>query len=788
MPDHRGASPVGDAAAISVSVRELAEFCHRSGDIDHRFTPSPTGVQGTEGHQRVFRNRPATYRREFPVEHHYVRGESGLLLRGRADGFDSSEGMVEEIKTCRVSPDFIPESVKQLHLAQARLYAAVIAKQEKREQLAVRLTWFNIDSERESSSTHVYTAMELADFLEDSLGRFSAWLWELARLRNLRNKSIAALQFPYPEFRLGQRDIAELVYKCVDQSGQLLLEAPTGIGKTAAVLFPALKALAAGKHDRLLFLTAKSVGRRAAEKTLAHFRGAEYTGSAMSLTAKEKICLSPGKACHAGDCPYARGYYDKLPLAREAAVRSTSLTRENIEELARQFELCPYQLTLDLLPWIDVVIADLHYFYSLTPTFAQLMEDGQQRWTALVDEAHNLPSRARKMYSATLAKVDLMRAKAQLGKKGARGVALAMEKVNREMLALQKQHWTQDDFDSGHRLPDGLHDLLARFAAEVGEKMSDDAFFLQRLPDLKDFYFEVLQFLRVAENWGDDYRFEMSRGATVGGRTKADTRQSLRLSLNCLDPARLLAARQQELNSITLFSATLSPLHWTLAALGLGDEAVCRRLASPFTASQLPVSLATHVDTRFRQRTHSLPELAKLLESWIQRESDNCIVYFPSYLYMQDCLEQMNALGLNDWGRSLWQQSPVQGEAARNELLDLLEHRRDVLAFCMLGGVFGEGIDLPGERLGAVVVVGVGLPQVNRDTEQLRNYFEARYGEGFRYAYLYPGIQKVGQALGRVVRNHQDSGRALLVDTRYSSREYRELLPPWWSYRELEPY
>jgi len=200
----------------------------------------------------------------------------------------------------------------------------------------------------------------------------------------------------------------------------------------------------------------------------------------------------------------------------------------------------------------------------------------------------------------------------------------------------------------------------------------------------------------------------------------------------------------------------------------------------------MPVSVAIHVDTRFRQRTHSLPDLARLLAYWIQRETGNCIVYFPSYRYLQDAVEQIKSLGLEDWGRSLWQQSPVQGEAARNELLELLECRRDVLAFCILGGVFGEGIDLPGERLCAVVIVGVGLPQVNRDTEQLRNYFEALYGDGFRYAYLYPGMQKVGQALGRVVRCHRDSGRALLVDTRYASREYRELLPTWWSYTELD--
>ena len=765
----------------SVSVRELAEFCYRSGDIDYRFTPSPTSAQGIEGHQHVSRKRPDSWCSEFPVEYLYVLGEWQLQVRGRADGYDASRGIVEEIKTCRVNPGSIPESVTQVHLAQARLYAAIIAHSESCEQLEVRLTWFNIDSEEEWSTDFVYSAVELAEFLCESLQTFSAWLQEIIALRDSCRLSLVSLPFPYPDFRAGQRDIAELVYKCVDQSGQLLMEAPTGIGKTSAVLFPALKALERKKHERLIFLTAKSVGRRAAEQTLALFRQSGFQGPALSLTARDKICLSPGKACHGDDCPYARGYYDKLPLARTAAIRSTTLGREEIEALAHQFELCPYQLTIDLLPWIDIVIADLHYFYSLTSTFAGLMDEGEQRWTALVDEAHNLPSRARNMYSATLAKGDLMRAKNQLGKSGHGSVGKKLQKINALMLALQKETWAQYDFDSQNDIPDGLLEVLQYFIAELGEQMAAEPAFLQRYPQLMDFYFEVLQFTRVAENWGDEFCFELSRSRASGNSAK----QSLRLTLNCLDPARLLAQRQQQLHSLTLFSATLSPVQWMHAALGLRSDAVCRRLQSPFGAGQMQVCLATHVDTRFRARAESLPALAALLQRWILEESGNCIVYFPSYRYLQDCVEQLQAQGLNDWGRLIWQQSASQGEAVRVELLELLAARQDILAFCILGGVFGEGIDLPGEQLSAVVVVGVGLPQVNRDTEQLRGYFQARYGQGFRYAYLYPGMQKVDQALGRVVRRMDDKGRALLVDSRYGSDEYRELLPPWWHYRQL---
>lgn len=767
-------------ADFTMSVRDLAEFCYRSGDIDHRFTPSPTGVQGTEGHQRVFRKRPDSYISEYAVSYTYRDGECELALCGRADGYDAIAGVVEEIKTCRVSPESIPESAKQVHLAQAKLYASLVAEAQSLEKLDVHLTWFNIDTEQEWTSFSTYSAEEMADFLEQTLKKYSNWLTKLLSLKTTRDNSIAALAFPYGDFRAGQRDIAELVYKCVDQGGQLLLEAPTGIGKTSAVLFPALKALAAGKHERLLYLTAKSVGRRAAEQTLAHFRESGFKGLALSLTAKDKICLSPGKACHKDDCPYARGYYDKLADVMEVAINAPSLTREDVEALASRFEVCPYQLMLDLLPWVDIVIADLHYFYSLTPIFSQLIDGGGQRWTALVDEAHNLPSRARAMYSADLSKAGLMRAKSQLAGKGNRPVVRVLESINRQMLTLAKEHWQEPMFESRGELSDALLDVLTRLVAEVGEKMAENPAYLHRVPALKEFFFDVLQFLRVAENWAEDYRFEMTRLEPSVRVTRS--KQSLRLKLNCLDPARLLMSRQEQLHALNVFSATLSPIQWVHAGLGLREDAVCRRLNSPFSAEQLKVCLATQIDTRYKSRSTSLPALATLLEHWVLQESGNCIIYFPSYRYMQDCVSQMLANDLEQRGLTIWQQSSEQGESARAELLELLESERNVLAFCMLGGVFGEGIDLPGERLSAVVVVGVGLPQINKDTEQLQGYFEARYGQGFRYACLYPGMQKVDQALGRVIRRSTDSGRALLVDSRYAQREYRDLLPPWWTY------
>lgn len=756
---------------LAIAVTDLARFCHRSGDIDHRFSPSPTGEQGVAGHQRLYARRSASYCSEYAVEYRHCEPGLQLILRGRADGFDPEQGLVEEIKTCRVAPENIPASVAELHLAQGRLYAAMIAAQGDCDVLAVRVTWFNIDRDEEHARTEHYSRAALADFLAATLARFTAWLRQLAHLRRVRDASIHSLAFPYGGFRRGQRELAELTYKCVNLRGHLLLEAPTGIGKTAAVLFPALKALATGKHDQVIFLTAKSVGRRAAQDTLADFAAAGYQGSSLCLTAQDDICLSPGRACHGDDCPFARNYYDKLPGAMQAAIEQGVLHREGIEALARGFEVCPYELALDLLPWVDVIIADLHYVYSLNATVASILDTRSSRFTVLLDEAHNLPGRARDMYSATLAKADVLQAK----RSATGALARCLARINRQLLALQNRPWLEADCDVSDSPPLDLIDAARQFVLAVSEQLAHEPAYLQRHPVLLEFYFAVLRFLRVAELWHEDYRLQLTRD---------EGQQSLRVTLNCLDPARLLAARHCSAHAVIAFSATLSPLPWLRASLGLAEHTVCARASSPFDRTQLRVCLATDIDTRYRQRVATLPALARRLQQWLADTPGNCIVYFPSYRYLQDCLPLLYDAAALPLARTVWVQARQRGDREREQLLQLLADREDVAAFCILGGVFGEGIDLPGKRLCSVVVVGTGMPQVNRDTRQLQAWYEARYQAGFEYAFLYPGMQKVGQALGRVIRGVEDTGSALLIDPRYSERRYRELLPPWWDYRQ----
>ncbi|MCZ6830991.1 MAG: ATP-dependent DNA helicase [Gammaproteobacteria bacterium] len=761
----------------SVSVRELAEFCFRSGDIDYRFTPSPTAVEGIEGHRQVYQRRPASYQSEYSVEHCViVRTEFSLTVRGRADGYDPELHYVEEIKTCRVEVSAIPSSVTAVHWAQVRLYAALVcAREADRDSLGLQLTYFNVESGEEYPCLESETRGSLLGFLAQTLDKYCDWMSVVHGARLARDASIAVLAFPHPDFRRGQREMAENVYKCATQGGQLLLQAPTGIGKTAAVLYPAIKALEQGKHDVLCYVTAKTVGSRAAETALAQLAGGGLQLHSLTLTAKERVCFSPGKACHGADCRFARGYYDRLPAARAAAFSEhRQLSREVLESVARRFEVCPYQLASDLLPWMDLCIGDIHYVYSFFARVGAVMEARRKRWSVLLDEAHNLPDRARGMYSAALRKRDLMVARRDCD--GA--VRKALDACNRMLLELQKQEWEAPEYHAMEAPPPALKGRLQKLAAAVAERSNRDVAWLQARPVLRDFYFAVLQFLRVLEHSDVDYRFELRRNSRDQRSLSHD--QSLSLHLNCLDPARLLRPRQQAPHSVTAFSATVSPPGWVNPAIGFDQRAVYLALPSPFAAEQYQVTINTEIDTRFRARRRSLPTLVAAIQDWLQTVAGNCIVYFPAYQYMADALQQLQP-GLAQ--RRVFVQAREQDDAGRARLLAELQERRDVVAFCILGGVFGEGIDLPGEELSSVVIVGVGLPQVNRETRSLRNYYQASTGEGFAHAYLYPGMQKVNQALGRVIRSSSDRGRALLIDRRYRDPAYRELLPPWWEYR-----
>ncbi len=754
---------------LKLSVREIAEFCHRQGDIDYRFTPSPSAAEGIAGHQQVQRSRGPDYQAEYPLAATLDTEMGAIRLTGRADGYSAAEPMLEEIKTCRVARDDIPQQVEALHWAQLMLYGGLLCHSESVTDVTLVLTYFHVDSGEQWQRREQHSAPELIGFMTDTLAAMQDWLLLQQEWQQRRDASITALEWPYPEFRDSQRAMAETVYKCVASAGRALLEAPTGTGKTAAALFPALKAIATGKHDRIVFATARTVGRRAAEDGLRQFERRGLALRRLSLTAKEAICFSPGKACHGEDCSFASGYYDRLPAALNAAMAVPDLSRSNIEVLARDHHVCPYQLASDLLPWVDVCIGDLHYVYSFHALVAARYQDVGLSYSVLLDEAHNLPDRARGMYSAGLRKADVLAARKQAGG----SVKRALSALNTLFLEFDKAQWQEPHFDSRPEPPAQLSPALSRVTSAVGEALAADARYLQSRPVLLSFFFDCLQFTRVLEAFGCDYRFEMER---------SEESQSLSICLRCLDPARLLKEKHASAKAVTAFSATVSPASWMLAEMGL-EDAVYQSLPSPFAETQLQVELCTHLDTRYKARNRTLQDVATAIADWLDNTPGNCVVYFSAYRYMEEVLAVARPM---IQGRAVHVQARNWREDQRNGLLDTLESQRNIAAFCILGGVFGEGVDLPGDALSSVIIVGAGLPAFNRGRDVLKAYYQTVHGSGFEFAYLYPGMQRVSQALGRVVRRESDQGRALLIDPRYAEPAYRSLLPPWWHYRRRD--
>ncbi len=758
-------------ADFKVAVRALAEFVCRKGDIDFRFTPSPTAIEGMEGHAQVYRNRPDSYKTEVALEHRFELSGVALLLRGRADGYDAQHAYVEEIKTTRVDPERLPDNVRYVHAAQAQLYGGLIClADESLQSLAVRVCYLQLTTGEEHLLTQQYGREELLDFLQRTIDSYVDFLQVMAKQRVLRDTSITQLQFPHAQYRAGQRELAETVYKCISQRSRLLAQAPTGLGKTLAVLFPAIKAIAAGKHEAFAFVTAKTVGARAAEEAVEQLRSRGLRHISLTFSAKERVCLSPGKACHGDDCRFARGYYDRLPQARhDALVGTDTLNHSQLVALAEKHEVCPYQLAVDLLPWADMCIADIHHFYSFYSGIAAGFSARQARWSVLMDESHNLPDRALGMFSVTISKRDLMAARR--GVSGA--IKRALDRCNRQFLQLAKEDWDEPEFHALQTVPESLSYSLTNFVAEAGEQQAQDSAVMQGHPDLLNFYFGAIQFLRVLQDWGDDFRLELEQ--------KTGKSQSLVIRAQCLDPARLLAERQKIPDSVTAFTATAQPSYWLNRRIGFDESAVYRAIDSPFDTGQLRVSINSRIDIRYQQRQRSLPALVDAIANWLTVVEGNCIVYFPSYAYMAQALELIEpSLGL----RVCLVQSPDMDIEAREGFVETLRAKRNVAAFCILGGLFGEGIDLPGDALGSVVIVGVGLPQFNRSTQALRDYYEQRGEPGFDYAYRYPGMLKVCQALGRVIRGPEDTGQALLIDSRYADSAYRDLLPGWWTYSQ----
>ena len=779
----------------TIPVRDLVEFVLRRGDLggEREFVGSDRALAGIRGHQKIQRSRPTGYLTELPVEHRMETEEFTLLIRGRIDGLliTSQHVLLEEIKTVQGKWD---HEADPLHWAQAKFYAFMHAQAAGLQELVLQLVYLELPAGRVTEFRRTIAFNELSDFFAATTAVYVDWLRERHHWCLARDAAIAALAFPFPEYRPGQRELAVAAYRTFAGGGRLFLAAPTGIGKTISTLFPAVKALGEGKLERIFYLTARTVGRAIAEKALGDLRRAGLKLRAVTLTAKEKVCVRDGHPCDPLTCPRALGYYDRVkPAIREALARE-EITRAVLEAIGQQHQVCPFELSLDVSVWVDAIICDYNYVFDPQVYLRRHFAEDGGAYGFLVDEAHNLVDRAREMFSAELDGreiLDVKRAVAKAAPRCAKALAqlhAAMRKlgnateVHEESVEASDPAVELDLFpaktavirneadgvSTSPEFPDSLIDPLetALDEAESWLVKNQPAAFREALLGL---YFQMHAFRRTAELY--DERFV----------TIVESASAMKVRQFCLDPSRLLRKALARGKAAVFFSATLTPMDYYRTLLGGEPEDPVLQLASPFSPDNLAVLIQDRIQTHFKGRAESLGDVVEAIGTLVNSRRGNYLVYFPSYQYLNDTLQ---AFQRRHPSLPVLVQRPGMTEPERDAFLAAfsVEHGETLVGFAVLGGIFGEGIDLVGERLIGAVIVGVGLPQLCVERNLIRDYFQQQNAAGFEYAYTFPGMNRVLQAIGRVIRSETDRGVVLLIDARFNETRYRRLFPAWWKY------
>ena len=749
----------------TVAVRVLCEFGAKAGDLDLRFTPAPTAREGQAGHVLLGQRQPAPYETEVPLQGSW----QNLSVRGRADGYCPTANRLDEFKTHRGDLNRQPANHRALHWAQAKVYGWLLCHSRGLASVDVSLVYLDVASQQTTRFTQTCDATELAAHFDTLCARYADWAAQETAHRTARDDALAALAFPQPSFRAGQRELAADVYRAAVQGRCLMVQAPTGIGKTLGTLFPQLKALPGQRIDKVFYLTAKTPGRQLALDTLRPLQSTTPL-RVLELVARDKACEHPDKACHGESCPLAQGFYDRLPAARTSALAPTHATQASVRTTALAHQVCPYYLTQELAKWADVVVGDYNHFFDLHALLHALTQANGWRVALLVDEAHNLLARGRAMATAELAHRHLR----SLQRQAPAPLKKPLQRLHRAWLAWQRNLPTSEAVQWLPEPPPDLLNAVQRCVADLGALSADDPQALTG-PALQ-WLFDMTHWLEVAERVDDRFLVDVTTTPppAVARQRVPDTRITLRNVV----PAAVLAERFAAAHTCTLFSATLGPSAYVKQMLGLPADTVCTQVPTPFCADQLRVHVARHVSTRFDARHASIGPIVDTMARQVAAQPGNYLAFFSSFDYL-DAVAQ--AFTTRCPGEPMWQQTRSMDEAARTAFLARFAPDGRGIGFAVLGGAFGEGIDLPGTRLIGAFVVTLGLPQVNPVNEAFRQRLNQLYpGRGHDYTYLYPGLQKVVQAAGRVIRTPTDQGTVWLLDERYARPGVRALLPDWW--------
>lgn len=759
---------------IKISVRNLVEFILRSGDIDNRGTG---GMQmeamqrGSRLHRKLQKKAGPSYHAEVPLKMEFEEENYTIVLEGRADGIMESETVVtvDEIKGVFWDLSKLTEPVT-VHLAQAKCYAFIYAMQNHQDKMDVRMTYINLDTEEVRYFYEHYDFIELEDWFQALMQEYKKWAQFQYDWRVIRQASIKELEFPFP-YRKGQKELAQGVYRTVLRKKNLFVQAPTGTGKTITTLFPAVKAVGEELGDKIFYLTAKTITAAVAKETLELFYKSGYRAKTVQITAKEKLCMMEETACNPDACPYAKGHYDRVNDAvYELLHQRDVFTREEIIEQAKRHQVCPFEMCLDTASWVDNVICDYNYVFDPNVYLKRFFAEGVRGdYLFLVDEAHNLVERGREMYSASLYKEDFLAVKKLVEKRSPK-LAKALQTCNRILLGYKREC---DRFQ--------YHDNISEFIYALMRLASEYELFLQKNREFEErdtvleLYFQIRNFMETSEGLDENYVIYSEH---EGDRFK--------IRLYCVDPSNNLQKRLDKGRSTIFFSATLLPIGYYKSLLSTKEDNYAVYAETVFRPQQHLLLIGSDVTSRYAQRSEEQYErMAEYIYRTGLQKKGNYIVFFPSYKMMEDVYEKF--LVKNQTRMDCILQKSGMKEADREDFLAEFAAVREqsMIAFCVMGGIFGEGIDLKDEQLIGAIIIGTGLPQIGNEREILKQFYDRRSGSGFDYAYRYPGMNKVLQAAGRVIRTVTDIGVIELLDERFLRREYRELFPREWESCEV---
>ena len=762
-----------DNPVTRISVRNLVEFILQSGDLDNRrgTIDKDAMLKGSRLHRKLQKQMGGDYRAEVALRMNYSYEDLDIRVEGRADGIFTEDEIVwiDEIKGIYGNVEQMEEPVK-VHKAQAMCYGYIYGVQEGLSKIGIQMTYANLETEVVKRFREVISIEELKEWYQKLLDEYHKWLSYQKKWKEERNHSLQSLEFPF-SYREGQRKMVSSVYHAIGASRQIFIQAPTGVGKTMSTIFPAVRAVGEGKGETIFYLTAKTITRTVAQEAFEVLREKGMKYKVVTITAKEKLCFMDETKCDPVHCPYARGHFDRVNDAvYELWTTKSRYDRETIREQAEKWQVCPFEMCLDLSLWVDAVICDYNYVFDPTVHLKRFFGEGAGGdYVFLIDEAHNLAERGREMYSASICREDAVRVRKVMKERAPR-LYRSLGKLDKQLKELQ--------VDCGNYLVlPGTGSITMTILKVQGEF---DAFLeahkdVELEDEVRKFYFDIRNFLNIAELIDENYVVYAENGEDG----------LFRLKLFCVNPAVNLGEYLKKGRSAVFFSATLLPMSYYRKLLSNRQDDYGIYVESPFSQKNRCILNAGDVSSLYSRRGYEeYHKIAEYIARTVWQRQGNYMVFFPSYKMLEEVYAVYEEEFSVNWVKCICQNSSMKEQEREEFLREFEQNQESLVAFCIMGGIFSEGIDLLGEKLIGAILVGTGLPQLGNEREILRSFYTENGENGFDYAYRYPGMNKVLQAAGRVIRTREDHGVILLLDERFRQREYSNLFPVEWNDRK----